>query len=223
MKRLAIAFLGFVCIVVVLVAIAALMTTTKAAPRNTELPSNINYSVDPGQTLLLDSTEDLQQKPQAFFPWDGSLAVTLVECDVYENMQEAGIDSSNRFYRDNGPASGSKWKYIQCSLKIENIDATPEGEDGLFGIDVFHLMVAGGSSDFWDSTQPRQVEYFDGYIENATEKDCYRFKLPVGEERLLTIGFWVEECDCSKPMYICAGLWDGATKYRFYLPTQREG
>lgn len=60
MKRLAIAFLGFVCIVVVLVAIAALMTTTKAAPRNTELPSNINYSVDPGQTLLLDSTEDLQ-------------------------------------------------------------------------------------------------------------------------------------------------------------------
>lgn len=223
MKRLAIAFLGFVCIVVVLVAIAALMTTTKAAPRNTELPSNINYSVDPGQTLLLDSTEDLQQKPQAFFPWDGSLAVTLVECDVYENMQEAGIDSSNRFYRDNGPASGSKWKYIQCSLEIENVDAVPEGDDGLFGIDSFGLFVEGGSSGFWDPTQPRPVEYFDGYIENATERDHYRFKLPVGEERLLTIGFWVEGCDCSKPMYICAGLWDGATKYRFYLPTQREG
>ena len=191
MKRLAIAFLGFVCIVVVLVAIAALMTTTKAAPRNTELPSNINYSVDPGQTLLLDSTEDLQQKPQAFFPWDGSLAVTLVECDVYENMQEAGIDSSNRFYRDNGPASGSKWKYIQCSLEIENVDAVPEGDDGLFGIDSFGLFVEGGSSGFWDPSQPRQVEYFDGYIENATEKDGYRFKLPVGEERLLTIGFWV--------------------------------
>lgn len=142
---------------------------------------------------------------------------------VYEDMQEAGIDSSSPFYRDNGPASGSKWKYIQCSLKIENIDATPEGEDGLFGIDVFRLMVEGGSNDFWDPTQPRPVEYFDGYIENATEKDHYRFKLPVGEERLLTIGFWVEECDCSKPMYICAGLWDGATKYRFYLPTQREG
>ena len=181
MKRLAIAFLGFVCIVVVLVAIAALMTTTKAAPRNTELPSNINYSVDPGQTLLLDSTEDLQQKPQAFFPWDGSLAVTLVECDVYENMQEAGIDSSNRFYRDNGPASGSKWKYIQCSLKIENIDATPEGEDGLFGIDVFHLMVEGGSSDFWDSTQPRPVEYFDGYIENANREG--RLSLQVASRR----------------------------------------
>lgn len=75
MKRLAIAFLGFVCIVVGLVAIAALMTTTKAAPRNTELQSNINYSVDPGQTLLLDSADDLQQKPQAFFPWDGSDAM----------------------------------------------------------------------------------------------------------------------------------------------------
>ena len=84
-------------------------------------------------------------------------------------------------------------------------------------------MVEGGSNDFWDPTQPRPVEYFDGYIENATERDHYRFKLPVGEERLLTIGFWVEGCDCSKPMYICAGLWDGATKYRFYLPTQREG
>lgn len=223
MKRLAIAFLGFVCIVVVLVAIAALMTTTKAAPRNTELPSNINYSVDPGQTLLLDSTEDLQQKPEAYLPWDGTLVVTLIDCDVYENMQEAGIDSSSPFYRDDGPAPNSKWKYVQCSLEIENVDAVPEGDDGLFGIDSFGLFVEGGSSDFWDSTQPRPVEYFDGYIENATERDHYRFKLPVGEERLLTIGFWVEGCDCSKPMYICAGLWDGATKYRFYLPTQREG
>lgn len=118
MKRLAIAFIGFACIAVGLVAIVTLMTATKTAPRNTELPSNINYSVDLGQALLLDSTEDLQQKPQACFPWDGTLAVTLVECDVYENMQEAGIDSANLFYRDNGPASGSKWKYIQCSLKI---------------------------------------------------------------------------------------------------------
>lgn len=222
MKRLAIAFIGFVCIVVGLVAIAALMTTTKAAQRNTELPSTINYSVDPGQTLLLDSTEDLQQKPQAFFPWDGSLAVTLVECDVYENMQEAGIDSSSPFYRDDGPAPNSKWKYVQCSLEIENVDAVPEGDDGLFGIDSFGLFVEGGSSGFWDPSQPRPVEYFDGYIENATEKDGYRFKLPVGEERLLTIGFWVEECDCSKPMYVCAGLWDGAMKYRFYLPIQKE-
>ena len=223
MKRLAIAFVGVVCINLGLALIVVPMLATKTLPRNTDLSSTINYSVDPGQTLLLDSADDLQQKPQAYFPWNGSLAVTLVGCDVYENMQEAGIDSSSPSYRDNGPASGSKWKYIQCSLKIENIDATPEGEDGLFGIDTFGLFVEGGSNDFWDSTQRRPVEYFDGYIENATEKDQYRFKLSVGEERLLTIGFWVEECDCSKPMYICAGLWDGATKYRFYLPTQREG
>ena len=72
-------------------------------------------------------------------------------------MQRRGIDSSSPFYRDNGPASGSKWKYIQCSLKIENIDATPEGEDGLFGIDVFRLMVEGGSSDFWVQPNPGRL------------------------------------------------------------------
>ena len=95
MKRLAIAFIGFACIAVGLVAIAALMTATKTAPRNTELPSNINYSVDLGQALLLDFADDLQQNPQAYFPWDGSLVVTLLECHVYEDMKEAGIDSSS--------------------------------------------------------------------------------------------------------------------------------
>ena len=52
MKRLVIAFLGFVCIVVVLVAIAALMTTTKAAPRNTELPSNISIRSIPDRLFF---------------------------------------------------------------------------------------------------------------------------------------------------------------------------
>ena len=71
--------------------------------------------------------------------------MTLIDCDVYENMQEAGIDSSSPFYRDDGPAPNSKWKYVQCSLEIENVDAVPEGDDGLFGIDSFGLFVEGGT------------------------------------------------------------------------------
>ncbi len=222
MKRLAIAFVGITCVVIGFSLIMVSVTTTNTTSNDSNHSSSINYSVNPGQSLVLDSNEALQQKPEAYLPWDGTLVVTLIDCDVYENMQEAGIDSSSPFYRDDGPAPNSKWKYVQCSLEIENVDAVPEGDDGLFGIDSFGLFVEGGSNGFWDPSQPRPVEYFDGYVENAAEKDHYRFELPAGEERLLTIGFWVEECDCSKPMYVCAGLWDGAMKYRFYLPIQKE-
>lgn len=223
MKRLAIAFAGIACVVIGFSLIMVSAATMNTASNNSNHSSSINYSINLGQSLVLDSNEALQQKPEAYFPWNGTLVVTLVDCGEYENMQEAGIDSSSPFYRDGGPAPSSKWKYVQCSLKVENVDAVPEGDDGLFGIDAFGLFVEDSSSDFWDPTQSRPIEYFDGYVENATEKDHYRYELPIGEERLLTIGFWVEECDRSKPMYICAGLWDGATKYRFYLPIQNEG
>ena len=131
MKRLAIAFVGITCVVIGFSLIMVSVTTTNTTSNDSNHSSSINYSVNPGQSLVLDSNEAFQQKPEAYLPWDGTLVVTLIDCDVYENMQEAGIDSSSPFYRDDGPAPNSKWKYVQCSLEIENVDAVPEGDDGL--------------------------------------------------------------------------------------------
>jgi len=61
-----------------------------------------NHIVGLNAPLYLDSDEDLSEglDHSANFGWTGCMRVTLVQVTVYDTMDEAGIDSSNHFYRD---------------------------------------------------------------------------------------------------------------------------
>ena len=215
MKRLAIAVAASLFIVAAVLLLTFLNRGQMGKPASA---SDIHYSVEMGHPLLLDSEEDCQQNPEAYFVWDGSLSVTLVSCELYSDMAAAGIDAKNSFYREIDSLPGTGWVYLQCELKVDNIGATPRADDGLFDVSTFGLFIEGGSNEYYDSSLKRPVDYFDGCPESSDEKKKLLFELPKGEGKTFHIGFFVQESDLSKPMYICAGLWSGATKYRLYIP-----
>lgn len=215
MKRLAIAVAVVLLIIVAALLLAFFNYGQVSKPASVP---DIHYSVEMGHPLLLDSEEDCQQNPEACFSWDGSLSVTLVSCELYSDMEAAGIDAENSFYRTIDSLPGSGWVYLQCELRVDNIGATSRGDDGMFDASTFGLFVEGGSNEFYDSSLKRPVDYFDGCPESSDEKKKLFFELPKGEGKNFHIGFFVQESDLPKPMYICAGLWSGATKYRLYIP-----
>jgi len=173
-----------------------------------------SFIVGLNETLILDSDEDFLGLADdyfyACFDWIGTMKVTLVDVAVYNSMKDAGINSSDPFYRTVAEENGGQAiKFVLCSFILENVDATPDtsfSRSGNFNIDTFRLVIEGSTSRYMPPNERLPSFYFDGTIPNAGPAQLNLYSLGKGEAKLYRLGFFVDEDDLYKPCAICIGI-----------------
>jgi len=171
-----------------------------------------DHIVGLGVPLYLDSEEDLSEglEHSACFGWIGSMRVTLTQVTVYDTMDDAGIDSSDPFYRDiSRGLNNHTAKFILCDIVLENIDAKPDptfGRPGFFYIGCFRMAIEQGTSALYPPGERLPVMYFDGTIPDARPDQGYYFTLDKEEAKHLKLGYFIGEEDLYRPCAISVGI-----------------
>lgn len=194
-----------------------------------------SYRFQVGDAVKLDSAEDDQGLDpshgfHAGFDWKGTMVATVVKTAEYPSLAAAGATAGRRLdghpmdYDDSLDYQGSPVRYVECDLKLENVDAAQEfPEPGLgdkggyaFNSGVFNLA----STDSDDRPFMDGFVWFDGEIPDAPPNDGFCFTLKPGQERTLKMIYAVPKSVPTDHLAMRIGA-SGDDKYMVALGGQQ--
>lgn len=168
------------------------------------------YTYNVGETVHLSSKEDDEGKNYGWyagFDWEGTLEISVDRVTAYRDQSGSNdfsglVDLSGMKEIADYPDPAA---FVKADLRIKNIDAIPRSD--FFNVSVFVL------SESVTGDIPL-VDLGEAALENPTEKDAYKYCLNVGEEAVITMGWFVDESALANDLHLIIGA-TGSEKYSF--------
>lgn len=150
-----------------------------------------------------DASEGEQHGFDTVLDWSGTMQITLEESMLYDSVEEANLPA-DVLQEVGDSASGSK--YLQCKIKLKNIDAEPNSlsDDNSFNIGQFKLCAPDLSERGFD--YPFEPIYFSGTKEDALPTQKYHYTLEKGEEKTFTLGYSMTEEEAGETLIYKVGV-----------------
>lgn len=146
-----------------------------------EFKESQRQTFEPGETMVLDSAADEAEREGqehaygAGFSWHGTLEATVLDATLYPSYREAGIDEGSLILPPMGDAVG----YLECNIRIRNVDATSTYEAGRPDRFLFFIFLGA------------DMAYFSGTPAGADATSAYAFDLAQGQEAVYKVGYHV--------------------------------